>query len=296
MTQYFPYGVKLSKSQMEKLSRAYVNKSPITIRLEKSDLKGNDELMLTKTQIKRIQKSMKMNKGVDIKISKSQIRKVARHGGSLWSSLAGLASKALPMVIPLAKKAAVPLATGALSGLASLGVNKLFGGKGLQVDSRRSRRSLPVHVPVKDGGAFQIPNNMLQNLMNIAHLLTKKQLSDVMNAINMGLDVVIKPTKAQTGRGIGTILASIGIPMLLDAVLGKGLQVDSRRSRRSLPVHVPEKDGGLVLPLNYRSPPFYGSWDNNNMIGYGRSKKKNDKEREKDCFLEKTVHSKTSLF
>ena len=35
--------------------------------------------------------------------------------GGLWSSLAGLASKALPMVIPLAKKAAAPLASGALS-------------------------------------------------------------------------------------------------------------------------------------------------------------------------------------
>ena len=87
--QYFPYGVRLSGGQMEKLSRAYVNKSPITLRLEKSDLAGNDELMLTKTQIKRIQKAMGMNKGVDIKISKSQIRNVARHGGSLWTSLAG---------------------------------------------------------------------------------------------------------------------------------------------------------------------------------------------------------------
>ena len=257
MTQYLPYGVKLSEGQMKKLSRAYASRSPITLRLEKSDLKGNDELMLTKTQIKRIQKAMGMNKGVDIKISKTQIRKVVKHGGSLWSSLAGLASKALPMVIPLAKKAAVPLATGALSGLASVGVNKLFDGKGLQVDSRS----------VKYGGAFQIPNNMLQNLMNMAHLLTKKQLSDVMNAINMGLDVIIKPTKAQTGRGIGTILASIGIPMLLDSILGKGLQVD-RRSRGSLPIYVPKKYGG---EFDLRPPPpFYGSWDQNNYpIGMG---------------------------
>ena len=125
MTEYFPYGVKLSRGQMDKLSTAYANKSPITLRLETSDLNGNDELMLTKTQIKRIQKAMKMNKGVDIKISKSQIRKVARHGGSLWSSLAGMASKALPMVMPLAKKAIGPLATGALSGLASLGITDL---------------------------------------------------------------------------------------------------------------------------------------------------------------------------
>ena len=260
MTQYFPYGVKLSEFQLKKLSKAFASRSPITLRLEKSDLKGNDELMLTKTQIKRIKKAMGMNKGVDIKISKTQIRKVVKHGGSLWSSLAGLASKALPMVIPLAKKAAVPLATGALSGLASVGVNKLFDGKGLHVY----------------GGAFQIPNNMLQNLMNMADLLTKKQLSDVMNAINMGLDVIIKPTKAQTGRGIGTILASIGIPMLLDSILGKGLQVDRSRSRRSLPIHVPKKYGG---EFDLRPPPpFYGSWDQNNYpIGMGVKKKKGAK-------------------
>ena len=262
MTQYLPYGVKLSEFQLKKLSKAFASRSPITLRLEKSDLKGNDELMLTKTQIKRIKKAMGMNKGVDIKISKTQIRKVVKHGGSLWSSLAGLASKALPMVIPLAKKAAVPLATGALSGLASVGVNKLFDGKGLHVDPRY-------------GGAFQIPNNMLQNLMNMADLLTKKQLSDVMNAINMGLDVIIKPTKAQTGRGIGTILASIGIPMLLDSILGKGLQVDSR-SRGSLPIYVPKKYGG---EFDLRPPPpFYGSWDQNNYpIGMGVKKKKGAK-------------------
>ena len=70
MTQYFPYGVKLSEGQLEKLSKAYTNNSAITLRFEKSDLKGNDELMLTKTQIKRIQKAISLRKGVDIKISK----------------------------------------------------------------------------------------------------------------------------------------------------------------------------------------------------------------------------------
>ena len=70
---------------MQKLSRAYTTRSPITLRLEKSDLKGNTELMLTKTQIKRIQKAMKMNKGVEIKISKTQIRKVIKRGGAIWS-------------------------------------------------------------------------------------------------------------------------------------------------------------------------------------------------------------------
>ena len=223
MTQYFPYGVKLSQGQMQKLSRAYNTRSPITLRLDKSDLKGNNELMLTKTQINRIKKAMNMNKGVEIKISKTQIRKVIKHGSGLWSSLAGLASKALPMVIPLAKKAAAPLASGALSGLASVGVNKLFGSK--------------------KGGGFLIPDSKVNQLIQYKDLLTAKQRQDILNALQTGSGVHIKPTQKQMGTGIGTILASIGIPMLLDAIMGKGvgqgLQVDSHRSRRSLPVKLP---------------------------------------------------------
>ena len=67
---------------------------------------------------------MSQDTGSDIKISKTQIRKAVRQGGSLWRSLISLGSKLLPMAMPLAKKAIAPLATGALSGLASLGVDK----------------------------------------------------------------------------------------------------------------------------------------------------------------------------
>ena len=42
-----------------------------------------------------------------------------------------LGSRLLPMAMPLAKKAIAPIATGAISGLASLGVDKIFG-KGVQ--------------------------------------------------------------------------------------------------------------------------------------------------------------------
>ena len=115
MTKYYAYGVSLSKGQLEKLSRAYNNNSAITIRLARNELSGPHELMLTETQ--------------NIKISKyqTQIRKAIKHGGSLWGSLISLGSKLLPMAMPLAKKAIAPLATGALSGLASLGVDKIFG-------------------------------------------------------------------------------------------------------------------------------------------------------------------------
>ena len=47
------------------------------MRIKHGNLTGNDELMLTKTQLKRIQKSLNNGTGADIKISKTQIRKVA---------------------------------------------------------------------------------------------------------------------------------------------------------------------------------------------------------------------------
>ena len=120
MTKYYPYGVSLSKGQLEKLSRAYNNNSAITIRL------ARNELMLTKTQINKLRKTISQGAGSDIKISKTQIRKAVRQGGSLWGSLINSGSRLLPMAMPLAKKAIAPLATGALSGLASLGVDKIF--------------------------------------------------------------------------------------------------------------------------------------------------------------------------
>ena len=113
------------------------------------------------------------------------------------------------------------------------------------------------------GGCFLIQPNMFP------------QKRDLTQAILTGSGFHIKPTKSQSGGFLGTLLASVGIPLLLNALTGKGLQVDSQRSRRSIPVYIPptnnEKDGGLIVPWK-QPPPFFGSW--NNPIGMGVKKKK----------------------
>ena len=90
MTTYFEYGVNLTDNKKRSLASAMNSNTPLTLRLKHSNLTGNDELMLTKTQLKRIQKSLNNGTGTDIKISKTQIRKVAKQGGSLFSTLASL--------------------------------------------------------------------------------------------------------------------------------------------------------------------------------------------------------------
>ena len=220
MTKYYPYGVSLSKGQLEKLSRAYNNNTGITIRLTRNELSGPHELMLTKTQINKLKKAMSQGTGSDIKISKTQIRKAVRQGGSLWGSLISLGSKLLPIAMPLAKKAIAPLATGALSGLASLGVDKIFG-KGQR-------------------GGFLIPIGKIAQLINYKHLLTTGQKEDILKAVQTGNGLVIRPTKTQSGGFLGTLLASIGVPLLLNALTGKGTQVDRTGSpANTTTVYVP---------------------------------------------------------
>ena len=92
MTTYFEYGVTLTDGQKSKLLSSIKNKSPLTLRLKHSHLRGSDELMLTQRQINKIKKSLANGTGADIKISKSQITCSVKHGGNLFSSLMRLGS------------------------------------------------------------------------------------------------------------------------------------------------------------------------------------------------------------
>ena len=120
MTIYLEYHVNLSDGQKENLAKAMKTGSELTLRLKNNQLRGNDELMLTKTQVNKIQKSVANKTGVDIKISKTQIRRSVKQEGNLFSSLAVLGAKALPFMTKAASKALPALATGAVSALVHL--------------------------------------------------------------------------------------------------------------------------------------------------------------------------------
>ena len=126
MTTYIEYGVKLTNGQKSKLASAIKNKSPLTLRLKHSHLKGPDELMLTRRQINKIKKSLSNGTGSDIRISKTQIRRSVKHGGSLFSSLASLGAKLLPYAMKGVTKVAPAIATGAATALGDIGLKKLF--------------------------------------------------------------------------------------------------------------------------------------------------------------------------
>ena len=245
MSTLHEINVTLSENQKMKLSKAFHNRETITLRLTKDALNGSDTLLVPSTTVKRLEKNRMMNKGMEIKLAKTNIRKQV--GGSLLSSILTLGRTFGPTL-------AKTLGLSALAGAASEGASQIvkkISGKGSQT------------------GGFLIPNSKIDQLIAHKHLLSNKQKKDILNALQTGSGVNIKPTKVQTGGFLGTLLASIGTPLALEAVkkmTGSGVPRIGRP---------PKQDGGAAprLGVYQPPPPFFGTWE---QAGAG-GKKKNGK-------------------
>ena len=194
MTQLYEIKMNLSPNQKKNLASAYHQRETILLRLTKDSLSGNDILYVPQNIVKRLLKSRQLNKGMDIKLSKTNIRKQV--GSGIFSALMPVARSVLPTI-------GKTLGLSALAGLASEGASKLV--KKITAKGQQT-------------GAFMIPRNKIAQLIAYKHLLTAKQKQDILNALQTGGNVPIKPTKVQIGSGLGTILASIGIPIATDLV------------------------------------------------------------------------------
>ena len=126
MTKYINAKVNIMEGQKKKLQHAIkANCSAVSIRLGHENLKGNDILAVTESQAKKLAKAYENGKGTTIRMSSEQLKHNTKvEGGFFLGLLAGLAARALPM---LAKTVLPALGVGALSGLASTGVQKAMG-------------------------------------------------------------------------------------------------------------------------------------------------------------------------
>ena len=242
-TELHEINVTLSKYQKEKICKAFHNREKILLRLKNDALRGSDTLLVPSTIVKRLEKNRNMNKGMEIKLAKTNIRKQV--GGSLLSSILSLGRTFGPTL-------AKTLGLSALAGVASEGasqvVKKISGGS--------------------QTGGFLIPNSKIDQLIANKHLLSEKQKRDIINAIQTGSGVHIKPTKKQTGGFLSTLLASIGVPLALEA-FKKMVGGSGGVPRIGKP---PLKDGGSAprMGIYQPPPPFYGTWEN---FGGGKKKK-----------------------
>ena len=84
MTQLFKINVKLSENQKKNIADAYKKRETVVIRLTNDSLHGKDTLNVPMMVKKRLDKNRKENKGMDIKLSKTNIRKQVGQLQKLW--------------------------------------------------------------------------------------------------------------------------------------------------------------------------------------------------------------------
>ena len=194
MSELHKISVNLSDGQKRKLAKAYRDKEEVSIKLSNKNLSGSDTLMVPKNTANRVAKSKGLGKGVQIKISKANVRKQT---GS------GILTSVLPVLRNVAPTIGKTLGLSALAGLASEGASQVI-------------------KKISGGQIFQVPNQHLFRLAMLSELLNKGQIRDLAKAHQDGSDMLFKITQKQVGNGIGSILATIGIPMIYAAFRGNG--------------------------------------------------------------------------
>ena len=121
----------------------------------------------------------------------------------------------------------------------------------------------------------------IEKLIPHEHELNEKQKQDILKALKEGNDVVIKTTKTQTGGLLGTLLASIGIPLAVEAVkklIGKGAPRIGNAPRIEPYIkggRAPRIGAPNLGEIYQRPPPFIGTWEEamGNKLGSGAKKK-----------------------
>ena len=135
MAQYTSLNVKLSNSQLNKLTSAIKNETEVVLKLS-SNMVGDDEtnfphkLLLTSCLRKVFANCL----STDIKLSKTQISKMIQSGGFLGRLLGPLLKTGLPLmknvIKPLAKSVLIPLGLTAAASAADAGIHKKILGSG----------------------------------------------------------------------------------------------------------------------------------------------------------------------
>lgn len=67
-TTYRPLKFALTDGQKKKLQKAYASRTAVYLRINSEQIGRGDDILLTATQINRVQKAVETNKGVDLKL------------------------------------------------------------------------------------------------------------------------------------------------------------------------------------------------------------------------------------
>ena len=103
---------KLTNLQLNKFKKAIKSNEGLTLGLSTNNFNKDEvphELLLPTRQNTKLRNALNNNSATDIKLSKTQIKKLIQSGGFLGKLLSKLAGPLMKVAMPLAKNVLVPL-------------------------------------------------------------------------------------------------------------------------------------------------------------------------------------------
>ena len=136
MIEYSKINCKLTNVQLNKLKKAVKSNEGTTLRLGIRNFNKNEtphELLLTTRQNTKLRNALNNNSATDIKLSKTQIKKIIQSGGFLGTLLSKLAGPLMKVALPLAKNVLTPLGLTAAMPAIDGSIQKKIHGSGVKL-------------------------------------------------------------------------------------------------------------------------------------------------------------------
>ena len=134
MVKYSKVYCKLTNVQLNKFKKVGKSNEGATLRLGIRNFNKDErphELLLTTRQNTKLRNAYNNNSATDIKLSKTQIKKIIQSGGSLGNLLSKLAGPLMKVALPLAKNVLAPLGLTAAMSAIDGSIQKKIHGSGV---------------------------------------------------------------------------------------------------------------------------------------------------------------------
>ena len=136
MVAYNKINCKLTNIHLSKLKRAVKFNEEASLRLGIKNFNKDElphELLLTTRQNTKLRNAINNNLSTDIKLSKTQIKKIIQSGGFLGKLLSKLADPLMKVAMPLAKNVLAPLGLTAAMSAIDGSIQKKIHGSGVKL-------------------------------------------------------------------------------------------------------------------------------------------------------------------
>ena len=191
---------KLTNLQLNKLKKAIESNERLTLRLSTKNFNKDEvpyELLLTTRQNTKLRIALNNNSATDIKLSKTQIKKLIQSGGFLGKLLSKLAGLLMKVAMPLAKNVLAPLGLTAAMSTTDGSIQKKIHGLGIKLIIEE------------------------EDMQDIIKIIKELENSDV---LLKGVSKTIEnEIKEQRGGFLSILLGTLGDGLLGNLLTGKGI-------------------------------------------------------------------------